>query len=313
MARLRRQRDGELALLATESVVGRLATSHLFLDASFVSAAHALIRWNGEAWDVRDLGSTNGTYLDAARIATGASVRLKVGDVLMFGQPGETWQVVDLQGPSALAIPEGGGEPSFLASGTIPIPTAQEPIATIYAEGDRWFLEVDAAKQPIQPGERFVVAGREWRFECPADAITTRAAETKRKNLAEVKLAFEVSSDEEHVTLRLESQDANRNLGQRAFFYLALVLLRERFRQQRAAIPEPGWVEIDSILKMVPDYSCYAHLNVAIFRLRRALYDAGIHDAGRIIERRRGQIRLGTERAEVLRFDGSPAAIARTA
>src|SRR5262245_18250493 len=124
MGRLRRQRDGMLALLSTESVVGRLSSSHLVLDTSFVSAVHALIRWNGRVWDVRDLGSTNGTYVAGSRIATGASVALHQGDQLIFGEAGETWELIDDRAPIAFAIPVAGGEPSFLASGAIPIPSA---------------------------------------------------------------------------------------------------------------------------------------------------------------------------------------------
>jgi hypothetical protein len=50
---------------------------------------------------------------------------------------------------------------------------------------------------------------------------------------------------------------------------------------------------------MIPEYTSQMHLNVEIFRLRRLLSAAGFVDAGGIIERRRGQLRIGVERIEI--------------
>jgi predicted component of type VI protein secretion system len=124
VGRLRRQGDGAFALLATEHIVGRQPSCHLPLQPGFVSAVHALIRWNGEAWDVRDLGSTNGTYVDGRRIAVGSPVGLTAGATIAFGEPAEAWRLVDDRAPAPAAIPQDGGEPSFFASGAIAIPTA---------------------------------------------------------------------------------------------------------------------------------------------------------------------------------------------
>jgi hypothetical protein len=202
----------------------------------------------------------------------------------------------------AVAIPLDGGEPSFLVSGTIAIPTPNDPLATIFGDGgsDRWLLEIDDAKAPIQPGQQFIIAGRAWRFECPSGAVNTRVAGPLFKKLAEVSLVFEISTDEEHVNLRVESNQSVEHLGQRACFYLALVLLRERLAERKQGLADPGWVDLDAVLKMIPEYTSYSHLNVEIHRLRRMLFDAGIEDAMRVIERRRGQIRFGTERAEMI-------------
>lgn len=51
-----------------------------------VSARHASVVRHGEAFQLRDLGSTNGTFVNGQRIA--GDVALKDGDVIAFGQNG---------------------------------------------------------------------------------------------------------------------------------------------------------------------------------------------------------------------------------
>jgi pSer/pThr/pTyr-binding forkhead associated (FHA) protein len=63
-------------------LVGRADDSTLKLDDDYASTRHARISQQGEEWYVEDLGSTNGTYLGAAkvtgptRVPLGAPVRI---------------------------------------------------------------------------------------------------------------------------------------------------------------------------------------------------------------------------------------------
>jgi pSer/pThr/pTyr-binding forkhead associated (FHA) protein len=51
-------------------LIGRADDSTLVLDDDYASTRHARISLQGEQWYVEDLGSTNGTYLDRARVAS---------------------------------------------------------------------------------------------------------------------------------------------------------------------------------------------------------------------------------------------------
>lgn len=287
--------------LSTEHVIGRLPSCALRLDSSFVSTTHALIRWNGEQWGIRDLGSTNGTYVNGQRVAVGELVPLMRGAIVWFGDREESWQLVDDSGPSVAAIPLDGGEPCVLEDGLIGIPSRAEPAATIHAEAGQWFLETSDTKVRLEPGQLFRAARREWRFECPRGAASTVASAERPSSLRDSLLVLDVSPDEEHAAVTLKMPDRTRELGERACFYLLVVLARRRIEDQRNSAAEHGWVDTHTLMKLMPEYTSYAHLNVDIFRVRGLLSQAGIHDASSIIERRRGQLRLGTDRFEIRR------------
>ena len=65
--------------------VGRLASLEVVLDDSSVSRRHAEIRLGPEGWSIRDLESTNGTYVNGARISV-LEHPLRHRDILQFGK-----------------------------------------------------------------------------------------------------------------------------------------------------------------------------------------------------------------------------------
>jgi ABC-type multidrug transport system ATPase subunit/ABC-type multidrug transport system permease subunit len=64
-------------------VLGRDPACDVVLDFPMVSSRHVAIERQGEAWWVRDLGSTNGTFLRGRRIEQ--PVEVKAGDVIGLG------------------------------------------------------------------------------------------------------------------------------------------------------------------------------------------------------------------------------------
>ena len=78
-------RTGSTITLTTPTVVGRDAASDIRLDGDdFASARHASIEPRPDGVWVEDLGSTNGTFVNGAKIATKTLVR--AGDAVRIGQ-----------------------------------------------------------------------------------------------------------------------------------------------------------------------------------------------------------------------------------
>src|SRR5260370_40328418 len=63
---------------------GRLATLEIVLDDSSVSRRHAEVRATDKGWRVRDLGSTNGTFLNGTRLNPG-EWPVRPHDIIRFG------------------------------------------------------------------------------------------------------------------------------------------------------------------------------------------------------------------------------------
>lgn len=59
-------------------MLGRADDSTLVLDDDYASTRHAKLSLQGEEWYVEDLGSTNGTYLDRAKVSGPTRVPLGV-------------------------------------------------------------------------------------------------------------------------------------------------------------------------------------------------------------------------------------------
>jgi putative nucleotidyltransferase with HDIG domain len=96
--------EGKVWESSTQLRMGRLETLEIFLDDNSVSRKHAEVRATARGWKVRDLGSTNGTFLNGNRLGTTESP-LRVRDIIRCGNV--TLVVEQLQeGGPATSAPE---------------------------------------------------------------------------------------------------------------------------------------------------------------------------------------------------------------
>lgn len=66
------------------TAIGRHPESDIVLDDSFVSVDHARLEGVGTTWQLRDLGSTNGTFVNGVRVQRPISIAC--GDIVQFGR-----------------------------------------------------------------------------------------------------------------------------------------------------------------------------------------------------------------------------------
>jgi pSer/pThr/pTyr-binding forkhead associated (FHA) protein len=76
-------RRGDVFDLEPVTVVGRHPRATIVVDSAFMSSEHAQISFDQDRWWIADLNSTNGTFVNGARIRVATGIRL--GDTLEIG------------------------------------------------------------------------------------------------------------------------------------------------------------------------------------------------------------------------------------
>lgn len=275
-----------------------------------VSGEHAVLRWVGREWELHDLGSRNGTVVDGRRLAPGERIALARGAAISFGQPDNEWRLIDDAAPTVVAFPTGGGDGIDASNNLLALPSEDDPQVAVYrnAAGD-WVLEQRGEAIRITDGHTVRVADRDYILRVPDLIAATWDNTSPAPHLGGLTFRFSVSRDEEYIALVARGDHHEIDLGARAHHLVLLTLARCRLedRKTRGApaggvLPESaeGWVYQDELAeKLAIDET---HLNVAVFRCRRQLAEAGIIDAAGIIERRRPtrEVRLGVSRIEIL-------------
>jgi hypothetical protein len=285
-------------MIESELLVGRSVDCGLRIPDPSVSAQHAVLRWLGTHWELRDLGSRNGTYLNGVRLPVGRALKLGRGDKLTFGQ--KTLELTDDAPPRVMAVPLDGGKAVAAEDNVIGLPSHEEPQATIFRDANGlWALETaDGDLVQLEHHLTFNAAGKAWRFSC-ATVDPTTVNESDHGCL--IALHFSVSRDEENVDLVAKYGERTIELGSRSHNYILLTLARARLEDARNGIPgaASGWVYQDELLNGLD--TSPSQFNIDVFRIRKHFARAGLHGSVSIIERRprSKQVRLGIESLEI--------------
>ncbi len=292
MATLKHEKTGQIRPVPARMLVGRSPACALKLTGSHVSGEHSTLIWSGRAWEVRDLGSRNGTFVDGKRIGAGEGVGVESGARLAFGALEDVWLLMEAGPPCAIAEDAKTGAQRLPADGILALPDEDHPEALVYADGSgRWVVEnPDRGVRPVVDGEIIAVAGSTWKIHVPETQVGTATVNVLAQ-LEAVKLKFAVSRDEEHVQVTVEHRGRGTLLEAREHWYTLLTLARLRMKDEGEPAAEQGWIERDDLLKMLGLDS--NALNVAIYRARRQLQAAGVDGAAGLVEVRRGQRRIG--------------------
>lgn len=276
-------------------LVGRSSACALRLDERHVSGEHATLIWMGGGWEIRDLGSRNGTFVGGERLVPGEAKRLAAGVRIGFGDPEQPWELADAGAPGLIAEDADAGTVRSAHDGALlALPDDSAPEAVLFVDrAGRWVAEIDdQPARPVKDQEVMHVGGRSWRLHVPA-RIDGTATVDHGPTIDSVSLRFAVSRDEEHVVMTVVHRGREIALEPREHGYALLTLARQRLDDRDEPTSEQGWIERDQLLRMLGLDS--NALNVAIYRARNQLGDAGIDGAAGIVEVRRGQRRIGLE------------------
>lgn len=267
-----------------------------------VSGEHASLHWLGGRWELRDLGSRNGTFVDGRRLATGERVALTRGARFALGgsEPERELVLLDAGPPSAVARHAHRGEVRAASEGLLVLPDDEHPLASVFEDASgRWVVEIGDAVRQARDQEVLVVGGEPWILELPTIAVETWQGQIAKPYLEAMHLRLGVSRDEEHVEVTLLHGAQALRLPARTFHYLLVLLARAWLADAGAPEPERGWVEREELARMLGvDLS---RVNVDIHRARKQLAEMGVIGAANVVVRRPdcGQLRLGVRSMEV--------------
>jgi len=290
-------------LLTADHLIGREPTAALRLTDESVSWRHASLRWTGRVWELQDLGSSNGTFLNGVRVSAGARTPLKRGCQIRFGTAEEVWRFSDSGPPVTSLVDVATGERMFASDDLIALPNPEAPELFLSRQANgEWMAELGERVWEPEPLEVLSVAGRQFRFE-PSDAVSaTVAGRSDLITPAALALEFSVARDEEYVELVLCHDHGRTPLRPRAHTYLLLTLARLRLRDQSVEeIPpgEQGWIYQRKLVKMLGTTA--EQLSVDMYRARKQFSEAGVAEAAQIIECRTTshELRIGVSKLAV--------------
>jgi hypothetical protein len=303
-------RSGSLIALSVRTIVGRSAACRVVIEDPRASAEHAAIAWSGECWEVRDLGSLNGTWLDGRRLAAGERAPVRHNSRLAFGGV-DPWILTDDRpaGPGARNVAT--SELVHSTSGILALPSVDDPRATIYQRADgQWLAEVGTELHMVADRAVLDLGGVRWLLFLPSELAAvpqTLKDEGSPLVFRDVSLQFAPSMDEEHVDVRVCTDDGKESLvPTRSSHDMLLTLARARIADAQAgiAVEEQGWIYASKLADML-QYTA-ERLNLEIFRARLLFAKLGFTDSTNLIERRTAsrQIRIGVARLYVTRGQG---------
>lgn len=250
------------------------------MDHPSISREHALVAWVEERWEVRDLGSKNGSTVDGRRLEAGETLALRAGAVLRFGDAPDAWRLVDAGPPVPFAVAVDGqvaiGRAGALTLGALLITEADEGWQTPSG------AVVD--RQVIRVGDSW------WTLHLPERAPATR--DLRMPSVTELTLELVVTRDEEYVEARLVADRVELPLPERAHLYTLVTLARRRLADEGAGLPDPGWVHREAL---AADLGCEpVNVNMHLSRLRKDLRRLGLREPDAIVAQRprTGLIRL---------------------
>ena len=297
MAILHNTEDTSEHVLTEHCLVGRHPSCELLIADKTVSGEHARMTWSGSLWTLRDLGSSNGTFVNGERLNSGEDRKLLPRDLLVFGTC-DPWLVVNLDPPGAFLRDLDSGVYVPIQGDVFALPDDSEPELSLYMDRDgRWLAEsADGEPTEVNDGDTLSAGGRRWMVSFGDPGASTVPARPALRMLDRIHLHIRRSADHQRVDVQVQLDEQQRTLKPRAHHLLLAALAEVRVADRdnpNLSEAEAGWVHREDLCRELGVGT--ERLRLDVYRIRKDLAAADIQGAGNIVERRAvtGQMRLG--------------------
>ncbi len=317
-ARLELVRDGSIVRvipLGDEPVhLGRDITNGVVLLDDDVSGHHAVIAPTQSGFEVRDLRSTNGTFVNDARVD--GSRAIEDGDALRLGEGVDLRVCIERDAGSAtLTLEDETSGTAYIvdderfsigsADGVniqLPDGPGRAAVLTVHADGDVW-LGLNGEERPLAADETFEVAGHTFRL---VPVQTGRPSTVWGCRPAKYGYALQVGADGStgvYAVLRDTRTGTEHSLKSENRATLLYVLAKKLEQDRETGLPatEAGWHHDEDVLVAIWGRAglrqAGSNYSVLLHRVRKELEEAGFDPW--FIEKKRGAVRLRLARVEV--------------
>lgn len=284
-------------------LLGRHAPCDIRIDAPKISGQHARLQWVDDGWEVRDLGSRNGTFVDGRRLEPGGTMAVDKGASISLARHAAEFELVDSSAPGAVAVELQSGVSWFSEGGLLGLPNDQNPLVTIYANSEgEWMVERGDAPRIVTDGEVLDIDGTRYRVELPNLEAETQQSGMGVPTLESIALRLAVTPDEEQVEVTVLISGHAKRLPERRYHYLLVTLARAWLAEDGVTHSMRGWVDRDELCRGLGMDAM--KLGVEIHRARKQLAALGIQGAAGLIERRVGtcELRIGVPNVQVVKL-----------
>lgn len=297
MATLQNSITKEKIYLNTQHTFGRNQhSSNTYIPELDISQLHAIISWKGNAWYIYDQ-SRNGTLVNG-KFINNTSLQISNNTKIQFGEEKTTeWEVLDCSPPTSYLKSLQNPNNIIKLKSSHAFPNEETPNVFIYPSKDIWRFEENGNTQDLISNTVYSIDGEEYLF------IENKAMEETMDmgfSPDDAFFQFTLSSDEEHIHLKLITKNQEIDLGERVHNYILLALVRKKLidRDTGYTINDQGWISVDDLLEDLSkefnkEIDIY-YLNLKIHRIRKLLLDIKSygHLFSNIMERRPGEIRF---------------------
>ncbi len=303
MAILINERTGISEILQPQHIFGRHPTASTKLNNPEASRTHAVVIWDGECWMFQDT-SSNGSFINGHYQTKGSKVHLEQGDRVQFGSlHSDEWYVKEITPPQSLLLPLTPGLPTIHLKSLIVLPSEDNPEVSIYQSSNgAWVCESSTGEYELKMGDRVGSGDRQWKFIDAKACIKTNIIHANDAHQPpSMSFSFNVSQNEEHVSLSFIQGESVIDLGVRNHHYLLLLLARQYLSDRDAGVggSECGWLDKDRLCKMIGQNE--NHINIQVYRFRKQFLKAyaASEKMPQVVERRTGEIRFCLEHVQI--------------
>ena len=262
------------------------------------SRLHCVFRWQSGQWFVTD-ESRNGCFLNAKKMDSGQSVRIKKGDRFSTSpDASDHWVMADESVPKPVIVNNTATKMIELSPLNI-LPNDREPECQILQQGPSWYYENDQDRLEMSEGFSLALAGDRWTF-FPNAVLQETEIFSSTLGMDIPELVFHVSQDEEHVELTLNVGKQSFALGHKNHHYLLLEVARHALETTNDDEEEWAWMSIDLLLRNLRIEINY--MNIMIYRARAAIRKCSSYWGENLIERRRGELRFHRSKIKVVKI-----------